>query len=159
MPITPLHFGVIPLLNRVTRRRMSEGAFVLANIVADIPVVLTVIMEEKHQMGGPAVGALHAVFTHNFTGALATALVLGLLGFKSARWWLGCVLGTLTHVGLDMFVHHDVQPFMPWIAGNPFYMDGAHGALSIVLTLGLAWWFLECWDRRRMGRQLAAEDL
>ena len=159
MPITPLHFGIIPLLNRVTRRCMSEGAFVLANVVADIPVVLNVIMEEKHQMGGPAVGALHDVFSHNFTGVLVLCLVLGALGFKSARWWLGCVLGTLTHVGLDMFVHHDVQPFMPWIAGNPFYIDGAHGALSIVLCVGLAFWALDSRDRHRMGRQLTEEDL
>jgi hypothetical protein len=89
----------------------------------------------------------------------ALVLMLGMLGFSSSRWWLGCILGAMTHVGLDMFVHHDVQPFMPWIAGNPFYIEGAHAALSVVLTLGLAWWFLECWDRHRMGRQLTADEV
>ena len=159
MPITPLHFGLIPLLNRATRRRMSEGAFVLANVVADIPVLLNVIMEEKHQMGGPAVGDLHAVFSHNFAGALVRGLALGLLGFKSSRWWLGCILGVLTHVALDMFVHTDVQPFMPWIAGNPFYFEGAHAALSVALSVGLAFWALHSRDRHRMVRQLTADEV
>lgn len=156
MPITPLHFGLIPLLNRVTRKRMSEAAFVLANVLTDVPVVINVLMQEKHEMGGPVLlGTLHGVFTHNFTGALAMGLVLGLLGFRSARWWLGCLLGTMTHVGLDMFVHSDVQPFMPWISGNPFYIDGAHAVFSIVLLVGCSMWVLESWDRMKVSHAKA----
>lgn len=153
MPITPLHFGLIPLLNRVTRRRMSEGAFILANIITDIPVVLNVYGEAIQDLGGPSTtGALHDTLTHNFAGALLLGLALGLLGFKSSRWWLGCVLGTLTHVGLDMFVHSDVHPFAPWSSLNPFYFDGAHGLLSVALSVGVAFWILECSDRLKAAR-------
>ncbi len=157
MPITLLHFGLIPLLNRVTRRRMSELGFVLASVAVDIPVVLQVLAQGRHDVSGSwSVGTLHSVFTHNFTGAVGLGLVLGLLRFKSAKWWLGCVLGTLTHVGLDMFVHSDVQPFMPWMAGNPFYMDGAHAVMSIALCFGLAFLVLDFMDSRKSAQQLAA---
>lgn len=153
MPITPLHFGLIPLLNRATRRTMSEGAFVLANVVADIPVVLAVLETEKEQYGAPHYAhALHDVFTHNFAGALALGVVLGLFAFKKRGWMLGCILGALTHVGLDMFVHTDVAPFAPLTNWNPFYFDGAHAALSIALTVGLAIWILEYWGQRKASR-------
>ncbi len=155
MPITPLHFGLVPLLNRVTPRRMHEGAFVLANVVADIPVVLQIYADRVREWGGPfseyPFHALHDTASHRFGGALLLGLALGLLGFKSLRWWLGCLLGALTHVGLDMFVHHDMQPFAPWYLGNPFYFDGAHALLSLVLTGGVAWWLLELLDRHRQS--------
>ncbi len=156
MPITPLHFGLIPLLNRVTRRRMSEGAFVLANVVADIPVVLQIYMDEARELGAPEsvypFHTLHDNFSHHVGGALALGLFLGLLGFKSSRWWLGCLLGTLTHVGLDMFVHHDLQPFAPWYLGNPFYFDGAYMVLSAILMVGTTIWLLQSLDRLKADR-------
>ncbi len=160
MPITPMHFGLIPLLIRVTRKRMSEVAFVLANVVADIPVVLQVYADKVREFGAPESAypfhTLHDNFSHHFGGALLLGLALGLLGFKSSRWWLGCVLGTLTHVGLDMFVHHDLQPFAPWYLGSPFYIDGAHSVLSAVLAIGVAIWLLESWDARRTRKAIGA---
>ena len=80
MPITPLHFGLIPLLSRATRRRMSVSAFIMANVVADIPVVLQIYGDKILSYGGTAnIGTLHGVFTHNFVGAMVTGLVLGAL--------------------------------------------------------------------------------
>ena len=154
MPITPLHFGLIPVLNRVTRRRMNEGAFVLANCVADVPVVLHIYQGELQRLGGPAMeGTLHSVWTHHFAGVLVMSLALGLLGFKSARWWMGCILGGLTHVALDMFVHSDVHPFMPWSEANPFYFDGAYHWFSGVLLLLFVFWLLDSWDAWRQSRR------
>jgi membrane-bound metal-dependent hydrolase YbcI (DUF457 family) len=77
----------------------------------------------------------------------------GLLGFKSARWWLDGLLGAVAHVLMDMVVHSDVAPFGPWSQSNPFYIDGAHGVLSIPLTIGLAWWVLDWWDARKARRR------
>ncbi len=97
-PITPMHFGLIPLLNRVTRRRMNEGGFVLANVASDIPVVLQIYTDKVREFGAPQSAypfhALHNNFSQHFGGALLLGLALGLLGFKSPRWWLGCMLGT-----------------------------------------------------------------
>lgn len=109
-----------------------------------------VVQFKQYEMGGPPiVGTLHSVFRHNFLGALAMGLVLGLFGFKSARWWIGCILGALTHVGLDMIVHADVAPVAPWSMANPFFMDGAYGVVSIALMFCLAIWVLDLIDQRR----------
>jgi membrane-bound metal-dependent hydrolase YbcI (DUF457 family) len=61
---------------------------------------------------------------------------------------MGGLLGAVTHVLLDMVVHSDVAPFCPWSQSNPFYVDGAHGVLSIALTIGLVVWVLDRWDAR-----------
>ncbi len=63
-----------------------------------------------------------------------------------ARW---PVFGIVSQLLLDMVSHTDVAPFGPWSQSNPFYVDGAHGVLSIVLLIGLAWWVLDWWDARR----------
>ncbi|MDP2369185.1 metal-dependent hydrolase [Rhodoferax sp.] len=132
MPITPLHFGLIPVINRVLPTKISITAFVIANILADIPILFHLLEMKQHEMGGPMpVDAMHSTFSHTLAGALVIGAVLGLFGFRSRAWRMGAMLGTLTHVVLDMFVHSDVQPFMPWLAGNPFYSDIAGGVLSV----------------------------
>lgn len=150
MPVTPLHFGLLPVINRITKVKPSAWAFVLANVLTDVPVVLNVEAQIIADMGGPATkGILHSGLEHTLAGAVVLGLCVGLLGFKSARWWLGGLLGAVTHVLLEVVVHSGVAPFGPWSQSNPFYVDGAHGILSIVLLFGLAWWVLELWDARR----------
>ncbi len=154
MPITPLHFGLLPVIHRVIPAKVSTAAFVLANIVIDIPVVMHLYMDQVHEMGGPAVaGSLHSESPHTFLGALVLGILLALIHPRTRAWWLGSILGTLSHVALDMFVHADVAPFAPLTQWNPFYFESAHAILSVVLTVGLAWFVVECWDRRRAGRQ------
>jgi membrane-bound metal-dependent hydrolase YbcI (DUF457 family) len=150
MPITPLHFGLLPVLNRIIKVKPSAWAFVLPNVLTDIPVVLRVQAQMVADLGGPPlIGTLHSGLEHTLAGSVVLGLCVGVLGFKSARWWLGGLLGAVTHVLLDMVVHHDVAPFGPWSKSNPFYIDGAHGVLSIVLLIGLVVWVLELWDARR----------
>lgn len=150
MPITPLHFGLLPVLNRITKVKPSAWAFVLANVLTDIPVVMRLEVQMVADMGGPPlIGTLHSGLEHTLVGAVVLGLCVGVLGFKSARWWLGGLLGAVTHVLLDMVVHSDVAPFGPWIQSNPFYIDGAHGVLSIVLLIGLVVWVLELSDARK----------
>lgn len=158
MPITPLHFGLIPLLNRATKRAISAGGFVLANVVADIPVIAAIVEQEKTRFGAPASShSIHDVFTHNFVGALALGIVLGLFAVKKRGWMLGCVLGALTHVGLDMFVHSDVAPFAPLTNWNPFYLPWAYDWFSAILLLAFGFWLLESLDKYRKRKQLPAE--
>ena len=150
MPITPLHFGLLPLLNRATKRAISVGGFILANVVADIPVIAAIVEQEKTRFGAPSIDhAIHDVFTHNFVGALALGVVLGLLAVKKRGWLLGCVLGALTHVGLDMFCHSDVAPFAPLNQWNPFYFEYGHAWVSMLMVVGLAWLMLDLIDKRR----------
>lgn len=147
MPITPLHFGLLPVINRPSRPKISEAAFVLANIVTDIPVVLHVLGQEFPGFGGSQVfTTLHGTLSHTFLGALVFGLIVGALGCRSRKWWLGSFLGTLTHVILDMIVHSDVHPFAPISAANPFYVDGAYDVLSLILLVGLTVWVLNCID-------------
>lgn len=156
MPITPLHFGLIPLINRVLHRKISTKAFIIANIVTDIPVLMFMYMKKVQELGGPEVtGTMHSVPGHTFASALILGIFLGVFGFKSTACWLGCILGTLTHVSLDMFVHADMQPFMPWFTGNPFYFDGAYDIFSIGLMVGLVFLILDAIDQLKADRQLA----
>ena len=153
MPITPLHFGLLPVINRVTKVKTSAWAFVLANVLTDIPVLLQVYSTKIAELGGPAMkGTLHSGPEHTLAGAVVLGLCVGILGFKSARWWLGSLLGAVSHILLDMFVHTDVLPLGPWYSSNPFYIDGAHGVLSIVLAVGLGWWLLDWWDARKVTK-------
>ncbi len=144
MPITPLHFGLLPVINRVTKIKPCAWAFVLANVVLiDIPVVLRLQVQMIADLGGPPLeGSLHSGPEHTLAGGRCSWPVVGLLGFKSARWWLGGMLGAISHILLDMFVHSDVLPFGLWYSSNPFYIDGAHEILSIALVVGLGWWVL-----------------
>lgn len=154
MPITPLHFGLLPVLNRVTKRKIDAAGFVLTNVLADIPVIIMLIESENIKQGAPSIGlTLHGVATHTFPGALALGLILGALWFKWPGWMLGCLLGALTHVALDMFVHSDVAPFAPFTQWNPFYFEWAHGAFSIILAIGLGIWILECLGQMKEHRQ------
>jgi membrane-bound metal-dependent hydrolase YbcI (DUF457 family) len=89
-------------------------------------------------------------------GAVVLGLCVGVLGFKSARWWLGALLGAVNYVLLDMVVHSDVAPLGPWSQSNPFYVDSAHGVLSIVLLIGLVVWVLDWWDARNALKRVRA---
>lgn len=154
MPITILHFGIIPLIDRFTKAKISTAGFILTNLIIDFPVIMYFYSLKVQEMGGPAVtGSPHDVFGHTFLSALVIGVLMSLVKFKNKAWWLGCVIGALSHVALDMFVHLDVQPFAPLTSWNPFYFEDAHGMFSIVLTVGLALLVVDLFDRRKAARQ------
>jgi membrane-bound metal-dependent hydrolase YbcI (DUF457 family) len=106
MPITPLHFGLLPVLIRVTKVKPSAWAFVLANVLIDIPVVLRLQVQMIADLGVPPLErTLHSGPEHTLAGAFVLGLCVGLLGLKSERLWLGGLLGAVSHILLDMFVH------------------------------------------------------
>lgn len=154
MPITILHFGIIPLINRLTSTKISTAGFILTNLIIDFPVIMYFYSMKVQEMGGPAVtGTPHDVYGHTFLSALSIGCVMSLFNYKNNGWWLGCVIGALSHVALDMFVHLDVQPFAPLTSWNPFYFEDAHSMFSIVLTVGLALLVVDLFDRRKAARQ------
>lgn len=155
MPITPLHLGLLPALKRASPYKISSGGFVLTNLLADVPVVLNLVSLEKVKYGAPMLThTLHDTVTHTFVGALVLGCVLGLLWFKRPGWLLGCILGALTHVALDMLVHADVAPFAPLTTWNPFYFEGSHAIVSTLLAIGLSIWILEYLGQTKAYRLL-----
>ncbi len=137
MPITPFHFGPGALFASAAPGRVSWTVFALANVLIDLePIGLFFLI------GDPAHPWLHTV-----PGALAVAVVAARGGRRpceaflrwwnsrlspaQARWlwmppeislgaaWAGALLGTLSHVGLDAFMHGDVRILWPLRDANP----------------------------------------
>lgn len=156
MPITPFHFGPGALIKAIAPGHTSWTAFVLANCLIDLePVTLFLAA------GDPAHPWLHTP-----PGAILVAIFAATLGrplcerwlrwwnrnlsVAQARWlgcnasiskqaaWTGALLGTGTHLAMDMFMHADVRPAWPFLANNPFVgmvpLDALHwGAFATLL--------------------------
>lgn len=138
MPITPFHFFPGVLLKAAATDGMSWTVFVLANCLIDLePVTLFLVSGEPahpwlHTLPGAVLVAAVAAtlgrpfcelwlrwWNRNLSGAQARWLGCGtVIGKKSA--WVGALLGTGTHLALDMFMHADVRPAWPFFADNPF---------------------------------------
>jgi len=137
MPITPFHFGPGALLASAAPGRISWTVFAASNVLIDLePIGLFFLI------GDPAHPWLHTV-----PGALAVAIVAALAGRRpcegflrwwnsrlspgQAQWlgtppeipmasaWAGALLGTLSHVVLDAFMHGDVRILWPLQEANP----------------------------------------
>jgi len=134
MPFTPLHMGPGLLLKAGLRDRFSLTVFGWSQVVMDIQPL--VVMLSGH-------GRLHGL-THTYVGALLLAVLSALTGkylaerglsfigygkFLPVTWtaaWASAALGTFSHVLLDSFMHHDMEPFWPLSAAN-----GLSGIVSV----------------------------
>ena len=127
MPITPLHFGVLAPINHFAKGKVSNASFIIANVWMDAESIIYTLT---------GYGAIdHS--SHAFWLAFVMAGLIGILKFWSLRWWLGALIGSVSHVALDMFVHPEMNPFEP-ILGNPFYL-GLMEPLSMVLLVLCVW--------------------
>ncbi|WP_457417953.1 DUF6348 family protein [Roseateles sp. P5_E7] len=122
MPITPFHFGPGAALQAMAPRHVSFLAFCAANVLIDVESLYNLV-HGRHPV--------HAFF-HTYVGATLAALAI------VAAFWLlrragvkrplpnltlrqvaiGAALGAWSHVLLDSVMHHDIQPLMPFSAGN-----------------------------------------
>lgn len=127
MPITPLHFGVLAPINHYAPGKVSNASFIAANLWMDQASIIYTLT---------GYGAIsHA--DHSFWWAFVMAAIIGIFKWTRA-WWLGALIGSTSHVALDMLVHSDMNPLEPFLDGNPFYMGWMH-PLSIVLLVLCAW--------------------
>lgn len=127
MPITPLHFGVLAPINHFAPGKVSNVSFIIANLWMDQSSIIFTIF---------GYGAIsHA--DHVFWWAFVMAAFIGIFRWTRA-WWLGALIGSTSHIALDMLVHVDMSPFEPWIVGNPFYL-GLMEPLSAVLLVLSGW--------------------
>jgi len=150
MPITPLHFGAALPFELALRGRFSTVGFVLANAVMDVQPVLAL------GFGVPV--AVHG-WTHSLLGASLIASALTLLAWWLPRRWAyaaGFFAGTLTHVGLDSLMHHDLWPLWPWREGNPVIERVDVDISFVMIAPSTLWCLVVMWRVHR--DQLAHPD-
>ena len=152
MPITPLHMGVLAPINHYFPKKVSNISFALVTLWADGNAIL------YYAFGLEPPGELHGM-THTFAGAMALALVVGLVGAlcgaKKWPWILGAFLAGITHVLLDALVHPEMNPLFP-IAGNSMYI-GNMPMVSLALLPFCIWLTLQyvsysrVWLQKHLG--------
>lgn len=143
MPITPLHFGVMAPINHLAKSKVSNTAFVLINVIIDLPVIAMVLFPEVFKGD-----VLHGPLTHSFVGVMVLALLLSLFGYKSRKWIQGIWIGGISHIVMDMLVHPDMAPLYPK-SGNVFYM-GWMAPVSLVGFILMICWLLQMWDGNKL---------
>lgn len=131
MPITPLHLGVLAPINYFFPNKVSNVSFILVNVWIDLDSIL---------YGVFGIGDYsHDYQSHSFLSALVLAFIICLIKPKTMSWYLGAILGGISHIILDMFVHSDMHPFYP-IEGNIFYFRLMELISFVLLPLFI--WFI-----------------
>ena len=134
MPVTPLHFGVLAPVNHFFANKVSNVSFILANLWIDQPAIDSVLT------GTPF--PPHDAY-HSFIAVGIILLALGGPGCRYPKWFWGVALGCYSHILLDGMVHEDMEPFAPFIKGNPLYL-GILDPLSWFLLLPTGWFIAQC---------------
>lgn len=98
---------------------------------------------------------------HTFVIAMSMAVILAVLGVRSAPWVAGAFTGAVSHILLDALVHPEMQPFkLMGIEGNPLYL-GLMVPLSWALVPLTGWFIVQSvsgslgWARRRLEERRA----
>jgi hypothetical protein len=164
MPVTPFHFGPGALIKVLAPTSFSWCIFALANVLIDLEPILLYLTT-----GDPAHPWLHTL-----PGALLVATIAATAGRKpceallrlwnwnlntvQGRWlgtdvrigraaaWNGALLGTLSHLILDSFMHPDVRALWPFFADNPWRglvsLDALHWACVLSGAISIALWLV-----------------
>lgn len=130
MPFTAFHLGPAVPIKSLQPKKISLLVFGWAQVLTDLQPLVYILTHRGH---------LHGV-SHSFLAALLIGLAAALSGRMVinglSRLWakkkahtaqtvsLGMALrsgwlGTFSHVLLDAIIYRDMQPFWPFIAGNP----------------------------------------
>lgn len=153
MPITHYHFGPGLLIKGFCPSAMSLTAFVLANVVIDIEVVVRLLAGVT-----PLHSTLHTFWVAIPVGLLSGGVVYGFGLFidKPRETWnvrpalLGGFLGGLSQPLLDGIMHMDIRPFWPVSDANPMLrlvdLQMLHASCAIAGVVGgglllLNWWW------------------
>ena len=139
MPFTPFHLGPGALLKGAGGRHFSFMVFGGSQVLIDLEPGYRMIVGDailhgpSHTVGGALVIAIIATLI----GKPISEFVLRLIRYpRPTMTWAasaaGAFLGTGTHILIDAVMHHDMQPWQPFAAGN-----GLLGALSLPVLHGL----------------------
>lgn len=180
MPFTPFHLGPGLAIKALAGRRVSLIAFGLAQVAMDIEPLVG-MARDAEVLHGP---------THTYLAALLIALPAALAARVIgppllARWnrelaaarlgWLataepltagsvaaGALLGTLSHVVLDSFMHADMAPLAPWSRANGLFaaisIDALYAGCAAAGAAGLLAWLAARWRARRRAPAASRHD-
>ena len=144
MPVTPLHLAAgLPL-----RRWISMKTFILVNIMIDIEPGL-IMFFGMNQLGENLHQGVHTFGGVTLMAILATVVAMSYKGSLKPRA-LGAALGAYSHLFLDALVHHDVNPFGPFMKGNPLFLDAYH-EVSILCAVALIYYLAKWVESLRVG--------
>jgi len=134
MPFTPFHMGPGMAFKAAMPEKFSLMVFGWSQIVMDIEPLIQIARGEENWHG----------LTHNLVGAVLLGALAAASGKYLVEWgirlfslgqrrvritWPAAFLtgwiGSFSHVLIDSFLHHDMQPFWPFWSGNPMLVFGA----------------------------------
>lgn len=134
MPFTPYHLGPGMAFKAVMPEKISLMVFGWSQIVMDIQPLIAMSSGEAIWHG----------WTHTLAGAAGLGVVAAASGKYLAEWgvrlltlgkrkikigwgaaFLSGLIGSFSHILIDGFLHHDMQPFWPVSAVNPLLSFGA----------------------------------
>lgn len=134
MPFTPFHWG-FSLIIQAVFLFLDPIALFIGSVIIDIEGVTALFIFPGLPLHGPL---------HSFTGAILLGFITGLCsrGFnnyissklldffemKSFKFrykmrvsLFSALIGTFSHIFLDAPLYYEMEPFYPFIEGNPFY--------------------------------------
>lgn len=151
------------LVKAFSPRQFWLSSYIAANILIDIEVLYYLSRNDP---------PIHR-YLHTYVGGIAMGLVAGLLMFgviqilcrvlpAHSRWverviqtpkrrllWQSLVaglIGGVTHILLDSFMHAEMNPFWPFVDGNTLTgmisMGALHIGLAAIGFFGLIFWLL-----------------
>jgi len=123
MPFTPYHFGPSGFIGLVFRKWIDIPVFILASVVVDIEVLVTMslglgypIHRYSHTfLIGAAVGALWGLAAYPLRNFFKKTMQLFRIPYKSdlRKMVVSGVLGVWLHVLIDAPYHSDIMIFWP----------------------------------------------
>lgn len=163
MPLTPFHFCPGLLVKAYSSRYFWFTSFVIANVLIDLEVLYYLSRNDP---------PIHR-YLHTYVGGVAMGLLAGLLMFGivqttrhvlpahfrwvkelncAPRWKLlrqslfAGVIGGVSHILLDSFMHEEMNPFWPFVDGNvlagTISVARLHIGLAVSGFFGLIFWLL-----------------
>lgn len=172
MPITPLHMGPALLGKAVLDRRFSLIAFGVAQIGMDIEPLLGLLLHwpRLHGLSHTLLLAIPIGLLAAWLGRLFAPALLARWRTELQAWrldwladpqpsWAACLwgglLGTLSHLLLDAFMHGDMTPLWPLSNANPLLDLLGYATVELLcLIAGVLGGGLWVWRRYRVRRQL-----
>jgi membrane-bound metal-dependent hydrolase YbcI (DUF457 family) len=123
MPFTPYHFGPSGFVGLALRKWIDLPVFLLANVIVDIEVLVTSMLElgrPIHRYAhtfliGAAVGVLWGMAAYPLQNFFKKIMQLLRIPYKTGFWKMvvSGVLGVWLHVAIDGIYHYDVRAFWP----------------------------------------------
>lgn len=171
MPFTPLHMGAALIVKPAAKRHLSLLTFAVAQIAMDIEPGIGMLVGAQ-VLHGPS---------HTVWGALLIACLVVWIApwicdpilrrynrevrhyrqdwlvepepINKAAVLAGALFGTLSHIGLDSLMHHDIHPLAPFSSANPLLdlvsHDGVYQLCALFSAVGSVLWLVTKWTTKQ----------